>query len=141
MTEKLQQTIKEELAKLPQAMQEAISTLDWIKITEEMGRAHQFENEKIEDFQLETLLALVGATDLKSYAVNIENQADIIKEEAEKIAIEAQEEIFKPIYKILIENVKKDIKNKKLNWKQSVNFILSGGNYAVFIENPKREQG
>ncbi len=140
MTEKLQQTIKEEIEKLPKEAQEAIRSVDWVKITEEMGNAHQLGNEKIEDLQLETLLVLVSAEDVESYAINIEKQAEIVREEAEKIAAEARLLIFRPIYRTLTENIKNKIKDKKINWKQSLNFILSGGDYAAFLDSPSKEE-
>ena len=50
------------------------------------------------------------------------------------MAGELVEKIFTPIANILTENIKNNIKNKNPNWQQSVNFILSGGDYTAFIE-------
>ena len=55
------------------------------------------------------------------------------KDEAEKIAEEINQKIFMPIYYSLTENIKKNMQNKKLDWKQNLNFVLSGGDYFVFI--------
>lgn len=134
MTEKLQQTIKEETARLPKEIQEAIGILDWIKITEEIGKTYLLEKDEIEDFQLETLLILIGVEEPKFYATNIENQVGTTKDDAEKMTNEAFEKILAPISNAIEENIKKNLKNINLNWKQSVDFILSGGNYSTFME-------
>ena len=135
MTEKLKQTIKEEIGQLPEEMKEAINAFDWIGMTEEIGHRHELEEEEIEDFQLETLLVLVGAVDPEFYAINIENHVRLIKEKAESIAKESFQQIFAEIKKIFDANVRKNLKDKSSDWKQSVDFVLSGGDYSVFLEN------
>jgi len=136
MTDKLQQTIKEELAKLPQENQNAINALDWVKITEEIGKKNLLTESEINDLQVETLLIMVDLEDPKAYANNIENNIDTSKEEAEKIAGEVTEKIFIPINNILVEIIKKRIKVKNPNHEQNLNFILSGGDYSSFMEIP-----
>ncbi len=133
MTEKLKQTIEEEIAQLPKEGQEAIGAVDWIKITEEIGNGHSLSEEEINDFQLETLLVLIGAVDSEFYSVNIENQVGATKEEAKNIADESFQKIFVPIRNILEENIKKNMKNKNSDWKQSLDFILSGGDYLSLL--------
>jgi len=43
--------------------------------------------------------------------------------------------ILAPMYKKLIENIKKGLPNKNPNYEQSVDFILSGGDYTAFLES------
>jgi len=133
MTEKLQQTIKEEILELPKEMQEAISVVDWVNIIEEIGKKHSLDEDEINNLQLETLLVLVGATDPEFYAVNIENQVETSKDIAKSIVDESFNKIFAPIRNILDENIKKNLKNKNPKWEQTLDFILSGGDYAVFV--------
>lgn len=133
MTEKLKQTIEEEIAELPKEGQEAIGAVPWIKIAEEIGTKFNLTEEEIEDFQLETLLMLIGAVDSEFYAINIENQVGTTKDDAIQMAQETLEKIFSPINKIVEENIKKNMKNKKPSTEQTLNFILSGGNYSAFI--------
>lgn len=135
MTEKLQQTIKEEIMELPKEMQEVVNSFDWIKITEEIAEKYSLDEDETTNFQLETLLLLIGTTDPEFYAINIENQVEITKDEAENIARESFQKIFTPLNELITENVKNNIQNKKINWQQNLDFILSGGNYAVFLEN------
>lgn len=140
MTEKLQQTIKEEIAQLPKEMQEAVNAFDWVKVAEEIGKEFLLDESEIEDFQLETFLVLIGAVDPEFYAVNIENHVGTSKDEAVKIADEAFQKIFTPISNLIEENIKKNLANKKPSPEQTLNFILSGGDYSAFLEerNPPR---
>lgn len=138
MTDKLQQTIQEEVMKLPKEGQEAINALDWVKIAEEIGKKYLLTEGEINNFQLETLLVLIGATDPEFYAINIENHANAIKADAGRMAEEAFQKIFTPIGDSITENIKKNLKNKNPNPEQTLNFILSGGDYSAFIA-PTRE--
>ena len=133
MTEKLKQTIEEEIAELPKEGQEAISAVPWVKLAEEIGAKYNLAEEEIEDFQLETLLMLIGAVDAEFYAVNIENHVETTKDQAKNMADEAFQKIFMPIRNILEENIKKNLKNKNPSAAQNVNFILSGGDYSAFV--------
>ena len=137
MTEKLKQTIKEEIMKLPKEAQEAINSLDWTKVAEEIGKKHLLTESEVNDLQVEILLVLVGLESGYSYPLKIENEVGTSREEAEKIAEEANQKIFTPIYNILEENIKKNLPNKKSTPEQNLNFILSGGDYSVFMEERK----
>ncbi len=141
MTEKLKQTIEEELAQLPKEMQEAVNALSaqggpasgWETICEEIGKKNNLDEEEINDFQLETLLVLIGVVDPEFYAVNIENHVNTTKDEAKNIAAEAFAKIFTPIGNLIEENIKRSLKNKNPNPEQTLNFILSGGDYSAFL--------
>ena len=136
MTNKLKQIAIEEIKKLPKEAQDMINSLDWGKITEEIGKKYLLSESEINDFQVETLLVLVGIENGDFYAQNIENEVGTSKAEAEKIANETLEKIFIPISNLLEENIKKNLPNKNPNHEQNVNFILSGGDYSSFVENP-----
>jgi len=134
MTEKLKNIIKEEMAKLPKENQEAINTFDWVNIAEEIGKKYLLDESEINDLQVETLLILIGLEDPDLYANNIENNVGTSKDEANKIAEEVIQKIFVPINGILIEDIKKSGKSKNPNTEQTLNFILSGGDYSSFLE-------
>lgn len=133
MREKLEKIIKEEMTFLPKEVQEAINSLDWARVAEEIGKKFLLTENEISNFQVETLLVLIGLEEGEAYVRNIENEVGTSKEEAEKIAEEAEQKIFTPIYGFLTENIKKNLKNKNLNWEQTLNFILSGGDYSTFL--------
>lgn len=133
MTEKLQKAIEEELKKLPQEGQDAIGAVPWVTIVEEIGNKNGLNKEEIEDFQLETLLVLIGATDPEFYAINIENQANMTKKMSEALAEESFQKIFTPIRQALEDNIKNLIAKKDPDWQQTMDFILSGGDYFRFV--------
>ncbi|HBA45598.1 hypothetical protein A2W67_00750 [Candidatus Nomurabacteria bacterium RIFCSPLOWO2_02_40_28] len=140
MTDKLQKIIKEEVAKLPKDAQDAINAFDWAKAVEEIGSKHLLDESEVNDFQVETLLVLVGLIDPQFYPVNIENHVGTTKDSATKMADEAYEKVFTPISNTIEENIKKNLKNKKPNATQTLNFILSGGDYSTFVA-PSPSQG
>jgi hypothetical protein len=137
MTEKLKQTIKEEVVKLSKETQEAIGAFGWVKITEEIGKKYLLTDSEINDFQAETLLVLVGIESAESYAQNIESNVGTTENEAKKILNEVFEKIFEPIANILEENIKKNLSTKTTTWQQSIDFILSGGDYSAFMTSAK----
>jgi len=134
MTEKLQQTIKEELAKLPKEHQEAIGTFDWVKSSEEIGKKYLLNEDEINNLQVETLLVLVRLEEPDSFAKNIEDEVGTSKAEADKITEEILQKIFIPINVTLVEKIKNSEQVKDSKWNQNLDFILSGGNYSSFLE-------
>src|SRR6266496_3982488 len=98
MTEKLKQIAQEEIIKLPKEAQDVINAFDWAKVAEEIGSKFLINDVEVNNFEVETLLVLVGLEDLESYARNIENEVGTSKDEAIKLAEEAKEKIFAPIY-------------------------------------------
>ena len=135
ITEKSKKLIGEEMLSLPKEAQDAINDSDWEKISEEIGKKHLLNENEINAFQLETASFLLGLIDEDSYALNIENNVGTSAEEAEKINNEINQKIFTPISEKLIENIKKVGKDKNPNWQQSLDFIMSGGDYSAFISN------
>lgn len=138
MTEKSKKLIQEEMLNLPKEVREAISASAWEKISEEIGKKHLLDENEMETFQLETASFLLGLVDEDSYVGNVEDEVGTSKGEAEKIAIEVMERIFNPIVNAVEENIKKNMSGKNPSLEQSVNFILSGGDYSVFLESGNR---
>ena len=139
MTEKLKQTIKEEIEKLPKENQKVITTFGWEKISEEIGKKYLLTESEINDFQVETLLILTGIQSLDSYSINIENEVGTSKEKASEMAGEMLQKIFIPINHLLVENIKKSERMKDPKWDQNLDFILSGGNYSSFLDKKQNE--
>ena len=134
MNEKLRKIIKEQMTFLPKELQEAINSLDWAEIVKEIGKKYLLGEEEIDNLQTETMLVLLGLEEGEAYEKNIENEVGTSAKEAEKITDEAEQKIFTPIYNKLTENIKRNLNNKKPNYSQTVNFILSGGDYSAFME-------
>lgn len=136
MTEKLKQTIKEEIEKRPKDIQNAINAVNWVGITEEIGNTFVLSESELTSFQVETLLVLVGIQSLDFYPYNIETSVGTSKNQAEEMAREVFEKVFKPITDIFQENIKKNLGIKKPKLEQDLNFILSGGDYSAFMDQP-----
>jgi len=132
MTEKLKNRIEEEISKLPTIKQQAIGIVNWGKISEEIGKKYLISEEEINNFQLETGLALIGLEGFNQYLFNTENNVGVSKAEAEKIVGEAIQKIFVPISKKIELLIKEKIKTQTPTWQQTINFIVSG-DYSSFI--------
>lgn len=139
MTEKLKNLIEQEIKKLPKEGQDAIAMFDWVKITEEIGSRFLLDENEVTSLQLETLLALVGITELGSYAINIENQVGTTTETAEKISKEVFQKIFHPIQEKLTEKIKNSEKSQTASAEQNLDFILSGGDYLAFLKEQEKK--
>lgn len=133
MTEELKQIFKEELIKLPREAQEAINNFAWGKITEEIGKKHSLSESEINKLQAEVAIILVGVESQDLFQENIENNLRLSKENSEKIREEVFQKIFESVRDIAEEKVKNNLKGKEMSWKQSVDFIISGGKYSSLI--------
>jgi len=138
MTEKLKQIMNSEIVKLPKEQQEAINSIKWGEVTEEIGKNFSLTNTEIDNLQLETGLALLGLFDFDLYVLNIENEVGLSSDMAKKIAEEILSKVFKPVMESMELSIKHKMKFSSPNWKQTVNFIVSGGDYSNFIE--KKEE-
>ncbi len=134
MTEKLKQKFNEEIKNLPKESQDAINSSRWEQITEEISKKYLLTDNELNDFQLETALMLLGLTEGDSYVLNIENNVGVGKNEAEEIAKIVAQKIFNPIYYQLSKQAEDKLINKKIGYEQTVDFILSGGDYSAFLE-------
>lgn len=134
MTEKLKQIIKDEIAKLPKEKQEAINSIDWVKISEEIGKKYLLNESELNDLLVQVLLVLIGLTDIEDSAPGIENEVGVSTGIANKLASEIIQKIFIPITDAGIENIKKGWKVANSSPEQTLNFILSDGDYSVFAE-------
>lgn len=133
MNENLKNLIEEELIKLPQEAQDAITFVDWPKIAMEIGNKYLID-EEIESFQKEIVLVLLGLEYPAYLTKNIKNNIGVSEIDANKMTTEVIEKIFTPI----ADKIKLSIKNKLLtenySWEQRIKFIVSGGDYSVFLK-------
>ena len=134
MTEKLKQVVNRELSKLPKENSEAINSVDWARITAEIGGKYHFNEEELNDFQVQTFLVLIGLKDINFFEQTIEGEISLSKEKAKEISSMVFEKIFIPINDILIEKLKKSGKTSGTNYKQNINFVLSGGDYSALLQ-------
>jgi len=139
MTERSKKIIRDEILSLPKEAQEAINNSNWEKISEQIGKKHLLDEDELSTFQLETASFLLGLVDEYSYPENIEEEVGISKDEAKKITDEVLREIVGPINNILAEKIKESEKVKNSGFQQNLDFILSGGDYGVFLS--EEEEG
>ncbi len=133
MTEILQQKIKDEILKLPKINRDAINSVDWVKKTEEVGIKFGLIDEEIERLQVETGLILTGLVNLNNFSFNIQNEIQLKEDDLKKITDEITEKIFKPVAIKIEDDIRNNLGSKQLNWKQTINFIISGGDYSAFL--------
>ena len=125
---------QEEIAKLSTNKQEAINSIDWETITREIGKKNLLEEEEIDRLQKETGLFLLGITDGDTYKFRLEDFLVSIKT-TEDITNEMLEKIFLPITTKMEVSIKNEMATKKPKWDQTVRFIISGGDYSVFLNH------
>ena len=136
MEEQLKQKMNEEIAKLPGENQEAINSLDWYKIVEEVGQKHSLVESEIFDLKTETGLVLIGLVEgLNLYTLNIENNIGTSYEKAIKITEDIFDKLLAPVARMIEISIKNKTRIQNSKWNQSVNFITSGGDYSSFINN------
>jgi len=145
MTEKLKEIIKNESVKLPKESQEVINTFGWAAISEEIGKKYLLRESEINDLQVEIALVLLGINEEDLLSLNIEDNVGTSTSDADKMTEEINKQILTPMFEKKESLMKNKPKTISPNWKQNVNFVISGGDYSVFeeesgnIQKPKVE--
>lgn len=134
MTDQLKQKIEEEIVKLPKIKQDAINSVVWYEIIEEIGKKNLLSDDEINVLQLETGLALLGLVSLDLYSKNVEENIGLDNKSTKKIINDVFEKLFVPIAKKIEFSIKNNMSTIIPDWKQTINFIISGGDYSVFLE-------
>jgi len=136
MTDKLFETMKEEIKKLPKENQVAIESFDWGEKVEEISKKYNLTEDEVNDVQTETGIFLLGLCDYDLFILNLEDVV-LIESTANGLAREIFENIFTPIAEMIEASIRGGLKNQIVRWDQSVNFVVSGGDYSNFIYRPK----
>lgn len=139
MDKKLQELIKEYLVKLPKETQDVIMGFPWAEISNEIGEDIGLVDNELIDLQTETAIVLLGMCTPEEYVKNLENEVGVTKNEAEKIMRQAKDKIFDPMALRLESVIKNKITTKETPWDQNINFIISGGSYFFFLDQPMKE--
>ncbi|HMH43530.1 MAG TPA: hypothetical protein VK557_08610 [Pyrinomonadaceae bacterium] len=74
MNETVEQSIKEEMAKLPKPNQQAISAFDWRRKCQEIGDRHNLLDTEISGLQAEVILVLMGLSDFTALHRHIDDE-------------------------------------------------------------------
>ena len=134
MTEQLKQKMNEEIAKLAKEKQIAINSIDWGNKTAEIGRRFSLSETEINNLQLETGLVLIGLFDFDLFVSNIENEVGVTAEQAKNMADAILNDIFSPISDKIMLSIKNNVRLSSVSWDKTIDFIISGGDYSVFVE-------
>lgn len=137
MTDNLKKIIKDELDKLPQAGRDILNSVDWVRLTEEIGKSHSLTEEEITDLQTENLLILVMIEPYTAFTTNIEDNVGTSRDKAKAIAEEIVQKILIPMKEFGENQFKKTLGSIKPDWDQNINFIASGGEYAELAPKPQ----
>jgi hypothetical protein len=74
MNETVEQSIKEEMAKLPKPNQQAINAFDWRRKCQEIGDRHNLLDAEISGLQAEVILVLMGLSDFTTLHRHIDDE-------------------------------------------------------------------
>lgn len=141
MTEKIKKIIDEEIEKMPKETQALLATVNWAEITEKIAFENELLEEETDMLLAEVLIVITGKDDAWRLPRNIENALQISADTIEKIAREIYKQIIFPLGKQAQKNIKEKIQKEKIDWKKNVEFILSGGDYSVFIRKEGADSG
>lgn len=130
----LKENIMGEMLLLPKKTREVINAFEFQKIFVEIGKNHKLIEEEVKKLEIETILVLIGLVNPLLYSQNIENNIGMSEQESKEVEKEITSQIFQPIYEKIVEKIKNSPTYYNPKWKQSVNFIVSGGDYSVFVE-------
>ena len=92
--------IQKKIIELPVNIQRAIKEFDWAKEVLHIAHDHQLQIDTIDTFRQETLLVITGLTQAADFGKNLVSHLHIPESLAEKLVMDANEHIFRPIQKI-----------------------------------------
>jgi hypothetical protein len=147
--------VKKQIENAPEEITSLIANPNTDKNIVDIGQKNELADTDLSDYQTETWLMLLGLTHPNDYESEIKNNCHIDEEAASKITKEIISKILTQeireklleLYKknSFVENTKtyysekqrREIKNKIIafepEWEQNINFIVSSGDYSVFV--------
>ncbi len=134
MTEELKNKINEQLKTLPKESLDAVHSFDWLAQITAVGNSHGLLEQDIDNLAIETVLVMTGLAYPQDIAMNIEDEVGIPRNQAEIVAQELLAQVFVPIANKIRETIKNNSVAKEWTWRESLDFILSGGDYGVLMK-------
>ena len=145
-TEKI---IKEQMEKLPAEVRKIFVDPALGEKILNIGKKNGLNIEQLGIFQLETYLVMLGLVHPDEYPNELKSRLKIDDLKVDNIINDTNREILSGILEKLKEMYKKEeedldnmdeekiknnLANKNPDWKQNLDFVLSGGDYSVFLE-------
>ncbi len=145
MNSEIENIIKEQMKILPVEVIDVLASPAWTEKILNIGKKNGLNEEELGTLQLETSLVMLGLTHPDSYVEELKNHLKVSEIKTDNIVNEINRELSNGIREKLIsifndsliskEEIKKNIQGKKTTFDQNLNFILSGGDYTVFLED------
>src|SRR3989338_4689731 len=88
-------------AALPENLREAYSSVNTTEILEEIGKKHGLHIDETGGLVDETGYVMLGVTPPQEYIKNLAEALEIPREKAKEIAVDVNEQVFKPIREAL----------------------------------------
>lgn len=89
--------IEEQFKRLPSNLQQAVNTVPWKALVQEIGKANVLDAEQIASLEQETMFIIYGFENPKDYISNITKNIGISEDAAYTIAESVADKIFNPI--------------------------------------------
>ncbi len=138
--EKMKQVFEEELQKLPEINRRALLSFDWLKQITEIGKSNGIIDSEIEDFQIETILVLVGMVSPNDYPNELAVRLALSPAQVESLLGEVVKKVFTPIHDYIVHGgEKKSEPNINFNPVSEINTkdsLLSNGIELTTEETP-----
>ncbi|MGB8815888.1 MAG: hypothetical protein WCC74_01420 [Minisyncoccia bacterium] len=96
-----QEIVAEQMKKLPQDVREFILSVDYGKKLGEISERQKLSAELTEKLEMETSFVLLGLEPISDYVANLEKNLDIFLIQAQEIATDVNENIFRRILQSL----------------------------------------
>ena len=107
--EQLKQKIAEYFVKLPKEAQEFFSSMNWLKVLEDIEKSYSLNGKQVELLGTETTLVLLGITHIEEYQSILEDKLDVSDEILDKIKIEIDGKILKPVKDQLVNTYESNV--------------------------------
>ncbi len=137
MNEETTKIIQEQFVKLPNDVQEAIKSFDWLDKVQDLAKKYSLRVDQAGEFQTETMLVLIGLTHPNDYAREVKARLGLDSATVTNLVTDANETIFKKIKDSLMNNFNK-VEDEEENLQTSEKQILSSS--GVELEGEEVEE-
>ena len=97
MDEESQKIIEEQMKKLPEDVKQAIISVDYKTKLQEITKRQKLLIDQAGKLEMETTLVMIGLEPLSDYMDNLQREMDLPPVRAKEVAMDVDENIFKPI--------------------------------------------
>lgn len=138
MDQEIEKIIEEQMKKLPIEVRTLFTDPRLNDKIINIGKKNGLNEEQLVIFLTETNLVMLGLVHPDDYSDELKSHLNINDLKADNITNDINTEILGEIREKLKEAYEKTDGSSEIepDWEQNLDFILSGGNYAAFMESP-----